>query len=217
VFIALRDPPAPPIADRRFEELFGRHRDALAGYCRTLVDDEDDVNDVLQNVALCVLLAFRRGVKPTRERAWLYRIAHNEAITLHRRRASADRAEQELRIASDSPELAALVKERLAETLEDVNALRNRPRQVLLMHELAGLSREEIAARLELSPETVSHDLSQARARVRADRAAREVPCESVRAILSDRDGRRRRTAEIRAHLRGCKACRSWQPARRRF
>ncbi len=69
MFIALRDPPAPPIADRRFEELFGRNRDALAAYCRTLVDDEDDVNDVLQNLALCVLLAFRRGVKPSRERA----------------------------------------------------------------------------------------------------------------------------------------------------
>jgi RNA polymerase sigma factor (sigma-70 family) len=217
VCFALRDPPALPLADRRFEALFGRHRDALAGYCRTLVDDEDDVNDVLQNVALCVLLAFRRGVKPSRERAWLYRIAHNEAVSLYRRRPLADRAEQEVPAVSDGPELVALVKERLAETLEDVNALRDRPRQVLLMHEFAGLSREEIAARLELSPETVSHDLSQARARVRADRAAREVPCASVRSILSAGDGRRRRTAEIRAHLRGCQACRSWQRAGRRF
>ena len=85
------------------------------------------------------------------------------------------------------------------------------------MHELWGLSREEIAAALGLSPEAVSHNLSQARARVRADRTAREIPCESVRAILSDRDGRRRRTAEIRAHLRGCQACQSWQRAGRRF
>jgi RNA polymerase sigma factor (sigma-70 family) len=217
VFIALRDPPGPPIADRRFEELFGRHRDALAGYCRTLVDDADDVDDVLQSVALSVLLAFRRGVKPTRERAWLYRIAHNEAMSVYRRRALADRAEQQLPAAPDGPERAALVKERLVETLEDVNALRDRPRRVLLMHELAGLSRDEIAARLQLSPEAVSHDLSQARARVRADRAAREVACESVRAVLSDKDGRRRHTAEIRAHLRGCVACRSWQRYGRRF
>jgi RNA polymerase sigma factor (sigma-70 family) len=216
VFIALRDPPALPVGDRRFEELFGRHRDALAAYCRTLVDDEDDANDVLQNVALCVLLAFRRGVKPSRERAWLYRIAHNEAISLQRRRALADRAEQPLAPVSDGPELAALVKERLAETLDDVNALRDRPRQVLLMRELSGLSREEIAARLGLSPEAVSHELSQARARIRADRVAREIPCEAVRAILSDRDGRRRRTAEVRAHVRGCQACRAWQSRGRR-
>jgi len=216
VFIALREPPALPVDDRRFEELFGRHRDALAGYCRTLVDDEDDVNDVLQNVALCVLLAFRRGVKPSRERAWLYRIAHNEAIGLHRRRALAGRAEQPLAAVSDGPELAALVKERLAETLDDVNALRDRPRQVLLMRELSGLSREEIAARLGLSPEAVSHELSQARARLRADRIAREIPCQAVRAILSDRDGRRRRTAEVRAHVRGCQACRAWQSRGRR-
>jgi RNA polymerase sigma-70 factor (ECF subfamily) len=216
VFIALRDPPQPKIADRRFEELFAHHRDALTAYCRNLVD-EDDVNDVLQNVAMCVLLAFRRGVHPPRERAWLYRIAHNEAMALHRRRALAGRAEQQLPVASDGPELTALVNERLAETLEDVNALRDRPRQVLLMHELWGLSREEIATALGLSPEAVSHNLSQARARVRADRTAREIPCESVRAILSDRDGRRRRTGEIRAHVRGCQACRSWQRAGRRF
>ena len=203
--------------DRRFEELFGRHREALAGYCRALVDDEDDVNDVLQNVAICVLLAFRRGVKPPRERSWLYRIVHQEAASLHRRRALAGRAEEELSVVSDGPERTALVNERLAETLEDVNALRDRPRQVLLMHELWGLSREEIAAALGLPPEAVSHNLSQARARVRADRTAREIPCESVRAILSDTDGIRRRTAGIRTHLRGCRACQSWQRARRRF
>jgi RNA polymerase sigma factor (sigma-70 family) len=209
--LALRDPTAPATADGRFEELFGRHRDGLAGYCRNLVDDEDDVNDVLQNVALCVLLAFRRGVRPSRERAWLYRIAHNEAVNLHRRRAAADRAEQERPAASDGPESAALVKEKLVETLEDVGALRARPRQVILMHELSGLSREEIAARLGLSPEAVSHELSQARARLRADRTAREIPCEAVRATLSARDGRRRGRAEVRAHLRGCQACRAWQ------
>src|SRR5262249_21713256 len=81
----------------------------------------------------------------------------------------------------------------------------------ILMHELWGLSREDIAARLRLSPETVSHELSQARARLRADRMAREIPCDSVRARLSRTDGRRRRTAEVRAHLRGCRACRAWQ------
>jgi hypothetical protein len=84
----------------------------------------------------------------------------------------AGRAEQEVPVVSDSPERTALVNERLAETLEDVNALRDRPRQVLLMHELWG---------------------------------------------LSDTDGRRRRTAGIRTHLRGCRACQSWQRARRRF
>jgi RNA polymerase sigma factor (sigma-70 family) len=198
------------IDDRRFEELFDRHRDALTGYCRALVDDENDANDVLQNVALGVLLALRRGVQPARERAWLYRIAHNEAMSLHRRRTQSERAEQLPPPADDSPERATLVKERLAETFEDVNALSARPRQVLLMHELSGLSREEIATRLHVSPEAVSHDLSQARARIRADRTAREVPCESVRAILSDTDGRRRRTAAVHAHLRGCRACRSW-------
>lgn len=207
----LRYSDAQGIGDRRFEELFGRHRDGLTGYCRALVDDENDANDVLQNVALGVLLALRRGVQPARERAWLYRIAHNEAMSLHRRRTQAQRAEQVLPPADDGPERAMLVKERLAETFEDVNALSARPRQVLLMHELSGLSREEIATRLQLSPEAVSHDLSQARARIRANRTAREIPCGSVREILSDNDGRRRRTVEVHAHLRGCPACRSWQ------
>jgi RNA polymerase sigma factor (sigma-70 family) len=217
VLVALDTPDTQQLDDRRFEELFGRHRDALASYCRTLVDDEDDVNDVLQNVAVSVLLAFRRGVQPPKERLWLYRIVHQEALTLYRRRALAGPAEQELPVVADGPERTALVNERLAETLQDVNALRDRPRQVLVMHELWGLSREEIAAELDLSPEAVSHNLSQARARVRADRAAREIPCDSVRAILSGADGRRRRTAGIRAHLRGCQACGSWQRAGRRF
>src|SRR5437764_1347162 len=41
--------------DRAFEELYTRHREALARYCRALVQNEHDARDVLQNVAVRVL------------------------------------------------------------------------------------------------------------------------------------------------------------------
>src|ERR1700680_1141913 len=72
--------------DRRFEALYARHWQALSRYCQALVKDEHDALDVLQNVALRAMLALRQGAQPKRERAWLYAIAHNEAISLLRRR-----------------------------------------------------------------------------------------------------------------------------------
>jgi DNA-directed RNA polymerase specialized sigma24 family protein len=68
--------------DRRFEALCDRHSQALSRYCQALVKDEHDALDVLQNVAVHAMLALRRGAQPERERAWLYAIAHNEAMNL---------------------------------------------------------------------------------------------------------------------------------------
>jgi RNA polymerase sigma factor (sigma-70 family) len=202
--------------DDAFQALFARHSEALTGYCRSLVGNEHDAGDVMQNVALRALLALRRGVVPTQERAWLFRIVHNEAISLFRARRSLITLDEELPATADDPERAALSKEQVAETLNDLGALGRGVRHIVLLGTVRGLSRDEIADQLGLTPSAVSHTLSQARARLKADRTARELACEVVRSVMSNRDGRRRRTAAVRAHLRGCQSCRTWLRQERR-
>src|SRR5205807_3533790 len=140
------DPEAP--ADRSFEELFDKHRQALARYCRTLVQNEQDARDVLQNVALRVLLALRRGDKPERERAWLYRIAHNEAITLFRGRRQPEQLDDSTVDPAADPAHAVIARERLAELASDLHALTPQARRILLMSSVEGRDRMDIAARL---------------------------------------------------------------------
>lgn len=196
--------------DRSFEELYDRHREALAKYCRALVRDEHDARDVLQNVAVRVLVALRRGDNPERERAWLYRIARNEAITLFRSQRHADQLDEATIDPGADPPQTIVARERLTELASDIHALTPQARQILLMSSVGGLARQQIAAELGLTPGAVSQSLSETHAGLRVDRGAHELPCAAVRAALNGPDGRRRRTRTVRAHLRGCAGCREW-------
>lgn len=161
--------------DRAFQELFCRHQRALTAYCRRLIEDQSDADDVLQNTAVRVMLALRRGVKPRQERAWLYRIAYNEAMNLFRARRQMAPLDDQLPAGTDDPAHATLLKERISETVDDLGALTPRARQILVMREFSGLGREEIAVTLGISPKAVSQSLSDARARLRLQHGARET------------------------------------------
>src|SRR5258708_34614901 len=86
---------------------------------------------------------------PGRLRPWLYRIAHNEAISLARRQVHSeplhDLAEQG---AGPDPEQAAATRGRLAQLLSDLHALPGRQRDALVMRELCGRSYGDAAAEL---------------------------------------------------------------------
>jgi RNA polymerase sigma factor (sigma-70 family) len=201
-------------ADRSFEELFGRHREALARYCRTLVRDEHDAVDVLQNVAVRALLAVRRGAGPTHERAWLYRIARNEAVTLFRSRRRLEQLDESATDPARDPVRVVLERERLGELASDLRALSPNARRILLLSSAGGLDRDQIAAELSLTPGAVSQSLSESRAGLRADRAGHELSCDELRSLLDGADGRRWRARAVRAHLRGCAGCRDWAQRR---
>ncbi len=202
--------------DRQFEALYGRHWQALSRYCQALVKDEHDAVDLLQNVAVRAMLALRRGAQPERERAWLYAIAHNEAMSLLRRRRLAPPLDERLIAPAADPLPTILMREHLAELWDDVHELTPRARRMLLMRELSGLGRADIAAALGVSPGAVSQSLSESRAALRVDRAARDLPCHVVRSLLDESDRRRRTPRTVRAHLRGCQSCRDWARRGRR-
>jgi DNA-directed RNA polymerase specialized sigma24 family protein len=63
-----------------FFELITRYRAPLLAYCGRLVGD-DHAEQVLQRVLLKAWLALEEhGAEVTNLRAWLYRIAHNQAM-----------------------------------------------------------------------------------------------------------------------------------------
>src|SRR5436309_3119989 len=123
-----------------FGAVYARYHAPLYAYCRSIVRDPDDARDALQNTMLKALAALGRGER--RELAlkpWLFRIAHNESISLLRRR----RPSEPLTDAYSPPvagvEAEVVGRERLAQLVTDLQALPERQRGALLMREVSGL------------------------------------------------------------------------------
>src|SRR5436190_17310165 len=151
----------------------------------------------------------------TRERdlkvkPWLFRIVHNEAISILRRRSHSTELTDEHDPAGATLEQTVVERERLATLLEDLGALPERQRAALVMRELNGLPMEDIAAALSVSRGAAKQMLYEARCALHEFAEGREMDCERVRRSISDGDGRALRARRMRAHMRGCAGCRQF-------
>jgi DNA-directed RNA polymerase specialized sigma24 family protein len=91
--------------DRAFTVLYERYHQRLYGYCLSLLRDDSDAQDALQSAFAGALAALRRGQRNAPVRPWLFKIAHNEAISLIRRR----RPEAERPVVRERPDASRSV------------------------------------------------------------------------------------------------------------
>jgi RNA polymerase sigma factor (sigma-70 family) len=196
---------------RAFALLYQRHHQALYRYCRSIVRDEDDAQDALQSAMMRALAALRAGERDLAVRPWLFRIVHNEAISLlRRRRPEAGLVENSERAGLDVAR-ALEDRERLVTLVADLKALGERQRAALVMRELSGLSIVEIAAALCTSPGAAKQVLFEARCALHDFAEGRAMECEQIRRAVSDGDRRVLSSRKIRGHLRDCLGCRDFQ------
>jgi RNA polymerase sigma factor (sigma-70 family) len=193
--------------ERAFAAIYQRYHQQLYRYCRSIVQDEADAQDALQSTFLRALAALQRGHPDAPLRPWLFRIAHNESITLLRRR----RPQAELGEAPDA--LTASIEEQaggraqFALLVRDLHDLPARQRSALVMRELSGLSHEEIASALGVSVGAAKQTIFEARRSLLEFAEGRSMVCEDVQRAVSHADGRTLRGRRLRAHLRDCGAC----------
>jgi RNA polymerase sigma factor (sigma-70 family) len=197
-----------------FTELYERYHGPLLAYCRSILLNAEDAHDATQNALENALRAL-----PTRDagrplRPWLYRIAHNEAITIIRRRQNHDELGPDTEPVGGlqpSPEVYAEQRGRLEQLVEDLRSLPERQRGALVMRELSGLSYDEIGGALGLTPENARRAVFDARSALLDVAGGRDAECTTIRRALSDGDRRSVRARRIRAHLRSCDACASFE------
>jgi hypothetical protein len=161
---------------------------------------------------LNALRALRDDRRHAPVRPWLFRIAHNESVSVLRRRVDAEPLDPE-RVETGDVHRTAEEREELQALLADVGALTDHQRAALLLRELAGLGYDEVATVLETTPLAARQAVFAARASLHEQRAGRELPCTAVQRRLSDGDRRAARTRAVRAHLRGCDDCRGFAGA----
>lgn len=200
-------------SERAFATLYQRHHQALYRYCLSIVRDEHDAQDALQSAMTRALLALRAQQRDLAVRPWLFRIAHNEAVSVLRRRRPTASLAQEPESADCDVERTLEGRERLATLVADLQALPVRQRSALVMRELSGLSIEEIAGALSTSPGAAKQALFEARSALHEFAEGRAMGCEQVRRAISDGDRRVLRGRRLRAHLRECAGCRDFQVA----
>jgi RNA polymerase sigma factor (sigma-70 family) len=193
-----------------FAAIYSRYHQPLYRYCLSILHNPEDAQDALQNAMLKALRGLAGRDREAGLRPWLFRIAHNESVSILRRRSAGRRAEPETQIAPADTEVAEVSRARLQELVEDLRSLPERPRGALVMRELVGLEYEEIGVALSISPGAARQMVYQARAGLHELAKGREMPCEDVRQSLSDGDRRRFRSRRLRAHLRECRDCREF-------
>ncbi|MHB1835901.1 MAG: RNA polymerase sigma factor, partial [Solirubrobacteraceae bacterium] len=200
-------------SERAFTTLYERHHQQLYRYCRSLLSNDSDAQDALQSTFTNALVALRRGPLGAPVRPWLFRIAHNESISLLRRRRPVEELSDALESQELSVEHAAHERERLALLVADLHQLSERQRGALVMRELSGLSYEEVALALGISVGTAKQTVLEARQSLQEFAEGREMACDEIQAVISSGDGRVLRRRRVRAHMRSCTNCSAFAAA----
>jgi RNA polymerase sigma factor (sigma-70 family) len=196
---------------RAFAVLYQRHHQALYRYCRAIVRNEEDAQDALQSAMLRALAALQRGQRDLAVRPWLFRIVHNEAVSLLRTRRPSASLTERFEPVDEGIEFKIEQRERFAALRRDLQCLPERQRAALVMRELSGLSIQEIAAALSTTPGAAKQAIFEARSALAEYQEGRAMECEAVRRAVSDGDGRVLRARRLRAHLRDCQGCHDFQ------
>jgi RNA polymerase sigma factor (sigma-70 family) len=200
--------------DAAFTALYERYHDALLGYCRSILLNAEDAHDATQSALENALRALPRREPGRALRPWLYRIAHNEAINIIRRRQPVDAGVDPTTVLTvPGPEVQSEQRTRLAQLVDDLRMLPERQRGALVMRELSGLSYDEIGLSLGVSNEAARRAVFDARSALHAAVDGRATECVGVRRTLSDGDRRHLRARGVRAHLRSCDDCATFERA----
>src|SRR5690348_7880000 len=200
--------------ERAFAVLYERYHQPLYRYCRSMLRNDQDAQDALQSTFASALSALQQGRRNAPFRPWLFRIAHNEAITVIRRRRDGwHEVSDSLLAPAASAAEEADTRARMAVLMADLAELPERQRAALLMRELNGLSHVEISVALATSVTAAKQAIFDARTALTEFAEGRAMACEDVRRKISERDGRVLRSRRVRSHLRDCSSCAAFTAA----
>jgi RNA polymerase sigma-70 factor (ECF subfamily) len=153
-----------------FEKLVRRHLRSAHQAARSLLDDVDDADDIVQDSFIAALQKIDQCRNPARFRPWLIAIVRNRAHDLQRRsrRSSGDPKILEF-IASDVPGPGRMAaRAQLREDLHEAAArLTELQREVLMLHDYEGFQHREVAGQLGISEVSSRFNLHVARKAMR--------------------------------------------------
>jgi RNA polymerase sigma factor (sigma-70 family) len=201
-----------------FAELHDRHRAALIRYARRVLGDRagaTSAEDVVQEVFVKAHGALLSDDRPMQLRGWLHRLVRNRCLDELRRAATGRSVpiDESLRAAAGGdPHEVVSRRHAVRQVLEDIAALPERQREVLLRREVDGASHEQVAADLGITVKASKNLANRARENLARRADARGAACATVRAdLLRAAERRRRASAHAHRHLATCRDCRRFR------
>jgi RNA polymerase sigma-70 factor, ECF subfamily len=162
--------------ERRFDELYAAHRDAMHALLLGRTGDPETTLDLLQELFLRVWrsLSSIDALPPERQPFWLYSVARNLVVDHYRARGVRAAAQIKLERFStpdyaEGAEAEAVSAEQLRELDVAIWRLPDDLRQPLLLQVVGGCSSTRIGEILGQPPGTVRYHLAQARRRLAAE------------------------------------------------
>jgi RNA polymerase sigma-70 factor, ECF subfamily len=160
-----------------YEVLMRRHNERVYRAARAILRDEREAEDVMQQAYVNAYSHLRQFDGRATFSTWLVRIAVHEALARVRRRARVvafdpERAPLEGRMPQPTPpdpERQAYAAEVAALLESAIDALPDGMREVFMLRQVEGMSTDEVASALDVSPDVVKTRLSRARAALRRD------------------------------------------------
>ena len=196
---------------RAFTAIYERHSQGLYRYILSILRNAEDANDAVQGTMMKALLAIPAKRPEVPLRPWLYRIAHNEAISVQRRQPSHGVLTEDAAGSERGAHDEWADRDDLKQLVSDLLELPERQRAALVMRELSGLEYDEIGLSLGTSAAGAKQTVYEARIALYERAKGRELSCARVRRDLSTGDRRVLRGRRIAAHLRSCVACTEFQ------
>jgi RNA polymerase sigma-70 factor, ECF subfamily len=170
-----------------FELLMRRYNERVYRAARSIVRDEQEAEDVMQEAYVNAFTHLRQFNGSAKFSTWLTRIAINESLARVRRQGRYEAFDDEVSnvelfmsgTPSENPERQAFTAE-LRSLLESaIDTLPDGMREVFVLRDVEGLSTSEVAESLGVSEDVVKTRLSRARAalrRVLLERASATAP-----------------------------------------
>ncbi len=141
-----------------FEALYRRHVGMVYGLAARLTLDGRFAEDLTQEVFVRVWQRLESFKGDSKFSTWLYRVASNVVVDAMRKRNPLVLVEEDMDVpdTTSTPAMVRDVERQLARLPE-------RARVVLLLHDMAGMTHEEIAEQLDIAPGTSKAQLFRAR------------------------------------------------------
>src|SRR5919197_6505675 len=121
--------------DAALAAMYERHHQALYRYCRSILRNDEDAQDALQSTLTKALAALRDEQRDFELRPWLFRIAHNEAISIIRQRQDTRELDEVSSLGRDTLAQEVSDRERLLQLRAELEELPERQRAAHMLLE----------------------------------------------------------------------------------
>ncbi|NKB65622.1 MAG: sigma-70 family RNA polymerase sigma factor [Candidatus Latescibacteria bacterium] len=154
---------------KAFSLLVDRYRYAVFGLCLGHTQDPDVAEDMAQEAFVKAFLRLPDLADPGRFAPWVKQIAVNECRMWHRRRAGERTAPAGVELVHESPEENLLARETHRRILSALGRLNEGQQQIVSLFYLEDMALKQIAAFLDISPQTANQRLYRARTRLKEE------------------------------------------------